>query len=75
MFCSRKCGKLQNYQDWDDDRDEFETKEAFRIDQSIPVTCVFCRKEKCTDEVLLDFLLNNYEIDYKQAVAMWRNED
>ena len=69
QFCSIKCGLVDNYGEWDEDR------ESYKIDDSKDVTCVICRKEKFTDYVLLEALLKHFNITREQAEEISRNQE
>jgi hypothetical protein len=70
-YCRKDCGKLENYQDYSEETDDNE--ENCRIDKSLPITCVICRKEKSTDYAILEALLKHFKITRKQAEKIWKN--
>jgi putative heme degradation protein len=67
-FCSKECGKLENYGDWSEEDD------THRIDLEADITCVICRHEAYTDYTLLESLLKHFNITREQAVNIWRAE-
>jgi hypothetical protein len=87
-FCGLSCGKLENYfnphlPDYrgrdhkiadDDPRHNQWDEGYFGIDETKPITCVICRKEKENNDVLLEALLKHYKITRKQAIKIWKEQ-
>lgn len=76
-FCSIKCGKLHNYRE---EYDEGETEEedryrGDRLDESSPITCVMCRKEKWTHYMLYQCLLKHFNLTEKEVIKIWKEQD
>lgn len=65
-FCSKECGQLDNY--------DGSSADGQAIDDSKPITCVVCRKEKSTDYVLLQALLRHFDLSLEDAEKIWREE-
>lgn len=66
-FCTKNCGKLENYNHkYDDD--------SYRIDKNNPITCVLCRKEKYTDYILLQSIYKHYNLTKEDVINIWKNQ-
>lgn len=82
QFCRAICGKLDNclsYEeiqklDYEDPRVEAFENGIIQIDLNKPITCVICRKEKCNDYVLLQYLLKLTNLTQEQAIEKWRQD-
>lgn len=59
-FCSKECGKVTNLKEQNDYTENDYESGDFRIDKTLDVTCVLCRKEQITDYILLNALLKHY---------------
>lgn len=80
-FCSVKCGKLHNYREEyeevagdDDDDSDHDHYRGDRLEETQPITCVICRKEKHTPYILLQALLKHFNITEKEAVKIWKGQ-
>jgi hypothetical protein len=79
-FCSKECGKLDNYLDParqaepDEDDPSYEDwiNGECHLDKSKPITCIICRTEKYNDYVLLQALMSHFKLT--QVVNIWRAE-
>lgn len=88
-FCGLSCGKLKNYfnphlpdetNGKDPEIDEKDPRWAewdegnFAVNANKSITCVVCRKQHATDEVLLFALLKHYKITRKDAIKIWKKQ-
>jgi hypothetical protein len=67
-FCSEECSKIENYGEWNED------EETFRIDINKDITCICCRKQHATDEMLFQALLKHFKITRNQAFKIWEKQ-
>lgn len=83
IFCSKRCGNLQNYQSWadfekikpsDDIYNNLENANN-RIDLNKNITCLICRGEYYNDKSLFNTILKHFNISYKDAIEIWRKEN
>ena len=76
-FCNVKCGKIENYKAEEDYTDDDEDDEAtyHRIDKSKPITCSICRREYCTDYILLNWMLKHFNLTKTEAKKLWKKEE
>lgn len=67
-FCSDKCGGRQIIEEESDEEvDDEHYKEEL-------TSCILCRKESVTDNTLLHFLLNKFNLTYEQALELYKKE-
>ena len=84
-FCTKNCGKLDNYYTYRDLQKQPDVKEDDprweeldnghnHIDKSKPITCCICRKEKYNHYVLLQALLQHYNLTEADAFEIYKNQ-
>jgi len=79
-FCSKECGKLDNYLDPATQEEPEEDDPAYQdfldgechIDKTKPITCVVCRYESHTDYVLLEAVIKHFNITKEIAINIWK---
>lgn len=84
MFCNKICGKLENYYSFrdlekqkvsdDDPRWEELENGHNHLDKSKPITCCICRKERYNHHVLLQALLQHFNLTEEEAFEIYRNQ-